>query len=113
MAQHPNLGTLESGKHTVFAHVRNCLSEVHNATRQNDGGPEVAPLLQARACSQVIGDNMLKVVKKKMSKPTQSGTQKRKLHAESGPQPKIMYVKDPSSDDCHSHDDAQAPVISP
>ena len=107
------IATLESGVHTVFARVRNCLSEVHNAAQQNDGGPDVAPLLRARARSQVIGDNMLKVVKKKMSKPTQSGAQKRKLHAESGPQPKIIYVEDPPSDDRHSHNDAEAPVISP
>jgi hypothetical protein len=36
-------GATESGKVLVLAHVKQCLAEVHNAARQKDGGPDVAP----------------------------------------------------------------------
>ena len=55
-------GKSESGKVVVLARVRNCAPEVQNAARQNDGGADCPPLLRARARSQMIDDNTLKVV---------------------------------------------------
>jgi len=78
-------GAAESGKVLVFAHIKNCLAEVHNAARQIDGGPDMAPLLRVRARSQAIEENTLKVIKKKTTKSTQPDTQKRKLREESNP----------------------------
>jgi hypothetical protein len=104
-------GATESGKVLVLARVKQCLAEVHNAARQKDGGPDVAPLLRARARSQAIEENTLKVVKKKTTKTTQSDAQKRKLHEEPKHRPKVIYVEDPPSDD-DSVDDPRPPVNS-
>jgi len=105
-------GAAESGKVLVFACVKNCLAEVHNAARQIDGGPDVAPLLRARARSQAIEENTLKVIKKKTTKSTQPDTQKRKLREESNPRHKVIYVEDPPSDD-DSVDESRPPANSP
>ena len=105
------MGATKSGEVLVLACVKHCLPEVHNAARQNDGGPDVAPLLCARARSQAIEENTLKVVKKKTTKSTQSDTQKRKLHEEPKPRRKVIYVEDPPSDE-DSVDDPQPPVNS-
>ena len=104
-------GATESGEVLVLACVKHCLPEVHNAARQNDGGPDVAPLLRARARSQAIEENTLKVVKKKTTKSTQSDAQKRKLREEPKPRRKVIYIEDPPSDE-DSVDDPQPPVNS-
>ena len=105
-------GATESGEELVLARVKHCLAEVHNAARQNDGGPDVAPLLRARAGSQAIEENTLKVIKKKTNKSTQPDAQKRKLQVEPKPRRKVIYVEDPPSDD-DSVDDSRPPVNSP
>ncbi|EDR11676.1 uncharacterized protein LACBIDRAFT_324388 [Laccaria bicolor S238N-H82] len=73
------MGVMESGEVKVLACIKNCQPKVHNAVQQKDGGLDVAPLLQARARSQAINKNTLKVTKKKTTKSTQSNAQKCKL----------------------------------
>ncbi|EDQ98612.1 uncharacterized protein LACBIDRAFT_335810 [Laccaria bicolor S238N-H82] len=95
-------GKSESGVLVVLAHVRNCLLEVENAAQQNDGGADCPPLLCARAHSQMIEVNTLKVVKKKkmVTTSTQVGRQKRKLREDTKPSGAGVQVeKPPSSDD--------------
>ncbi|EDR04495.1 uncharacterized protein LACBIDRAFT_330671 [Laccaria bicolor S238N-H82] len=100
----------------VLAHVRNCLPEVENAARQNDGGADCPPLLCARARSQMIKVNTLKVVKKKKTATTstQVGRQKRKLREDSKPSGAGVQVeKPPTSDEDTQAGNSCAPVISP
>ena len=108
-------GESESGKVVVLARVRNCMPEVENAARQNDGGADCPPLLRARARSQIIDDNTLKVVKKKKTATTstQVGRQKRKLHEDSKPLGAGVHVEKLPSSDEDSHGNSRAPVISP
>ena len=106
-------GESESGELVILARVKNCTAEIHNAARQMDGGPGCPPLYRARARTQAIEDNTLRVAKKKKTKTTQVvGAQKRKLPEESKPQT-IIYVDDPPSDDHHSLDGSRPPGISP
>ena len=108
-------GESESGEVVVLTHVRNCMPKVENAARQNDGGADCPLLLRARAYSQIINDNTLKVVKKKTktTTSTQVGWQKRKLREDSKPSGAGVQVEKPPSSDEDSHGNSRAPVISP
>jgi len=108
-------GKSESGKVVVLARVRNWAPEVQNAARQNDGGADCPPLLRARARSQMIDDNTLKVVKKNKMATTsiQVGRQKRKLREDSKPSGAAVQVKKLPSSDEDTHGNSRAPVISP
>ena len=78
-----------------------------------DGGPGCPPLYRARARTQAMEENTLRVTKKKKTKTVQVvGVQKRKLVEESKPQT-VIYVDDPPSDDHHSLDNSRPPGISP
>ena len=108
-------GKSESGEVIVLTRVRNCMPEVENAAQQNDGGADCPPLLRARARSQLIDDNTLKVVKKKKktTTSTQVGRQKRKLREDSKPSGAGVQVEKLPSLDEDSHGNSRAPVISP
>ena len=109
----PVTGKSESDELAILAHIKNCTAEIHNAARQMDGGPGCPPLYQARARTQAMDENTLRVTKKKKTKTVQVvGMQKRKLVEESKPQT-VIYIDDPPSDDHHSLDDSCPPGISP
>ena len=104
-------GESESGKVIVLAHVRNCMAEVENAAQQNNGGAYCPLLLRARAHSQIINDNTLKVVKKKkMTASTQVGQQKHKLHEDSKPSGAGVQVEKLPSLDEDSHGNSHTPI---
>ena len=108
-------GESKSGELVVLARVRNCAPEVENAARQKDGGADCPPLLRARARSQIMEENTLKVIKKKMTATTstQVGQQKRKLREDPKPSGADVEVEKVPSSDEDPHDNSRAPVISP
>jgi len=108
-------GKSESGKVVVLTHVRNCMPEVQNAAQQNNGGADCPPVLHARARSQMLDDNTLKVVKKNKMVTTsiQVGWQKHKLHEDSKPSGAAVQVEKLPSSDEDTHGNSRTPVISP